>query len=192
MAAAARGAPIGDHRPKGPASRLRRRIRIGSGVQSRLRAHIWNATRLAIEESARPAGVTRDPAFTGDLGLFAAGCAGVLGYSYAKRPPSPAGAQSHDAFEAPAAVREPGAAIGPPSGERTQSQPAPASADPVFALATDVSSPDSETRRRDQGTRQRTTKAGHLGSAGSTQLRRPPRRSCARTELAARDGAQSR
>lgn len=84
-------------------------------------------------------------------GLFAAGCVGFLGYSYAMRPhPATDGgepAQRPGALEAPSGASAPNShAIAPPAGERTESRAAPASADPVFALAADVSSQNFETR----------------------------------------------
>jgi hypothetical protein len=88
-------------------------------------------------------------------GLFAAACVGFLGYSYAMRPhPAAAGAepaQRQSASEATGGASAPSPnpnanAFTPPAGDRTENRAAPASADPVFALATDVSSPSSETR----------------------------------------------
>ena len=86
-------------------------------------------------------------------GSFAAGCIAVVGYSYAMRT-HPAGAEpaesravlrtdpGRDALNSPMEANP----VAPPSNERTERRPLPASADPVFALATDVSSQDPATR----------------------------------------------
>lgn len=92
-------------------------------------------------------------------GLFAAGCVGVLGYSYAMRPHSAAAggaepAQRLGALEARGGPSVPSSNANPnpdpnaiaPPGERTDTRAAPASADPVFSLATDATSQNSETR----------------------------------------------
>ena len=84
-------------------------------------------------------------------GLFAAGCAAVVGYSYVTRMqpavaelapkrstlpsgPAPGNGESWVTHAAPSAAEE------------TERRAAPASADPVFQLATDVSSQDAATR----------------------------------------------
>lgn len=85
--------------------------------------------------------------------FFAAGCIGVLGYSYSTRTPA-ARAEPAERRDALQADPQPGAfnasaqahSTAPPSNERTQTRPLPASADPVFALATDVSSQDPSVR----------------------------------------------
>ncbi len=86
-------------------------------------------------------------------GCFAAGCIGVLGYSYATRTP-PAAPQPAESRSVLRVDPEPGTLnssmevnpIVPPANERTERQPLPASADPVFAMGMDVSSQDRATR----------------------------------------------
>jgi hypothetical protein len=86
-------------------------------------------------------------------GLLAAGCIAVVGYSYAKRT-HPAGAEPAERRGVLRTGRGPGALnssmeanrVAPRSNERTHWLPLPASADPVFALATDVSSQYPATR----------------------------------------------
>jgi hypothetical protein len=84
-------------------------------------------------------------------GLFAAGCISVVGYSYLNRAQPAVG----DVAAKPGApASEPGrgeraswaAPVPPSAAERTERRPSPASTDPVFALASDVSSQSSETR----------------------------------------------
>lgn len=84
-------------------------------------------------------------------GLFATGCISVVGYSYVTRTQlAAASAPATRGVLASQPLRDRGESwIAPAelsSAERTESRPVPASADPVFQLAADVSSQDTATR----------------------------------------------
>lgn len=109
-------------------------------------------------------------------GLFVAGCIAVFGHSYVTRHRTAVGGM---AAEHSAPPLQPGPRRGRELGdfgsaeERIERRPAPASADPVFTLASDVSSRDAENARSsDPRARHRASQAGDLGSSGRAEHRR--------------------